>query len=673
MKPDDIPSAVEQQDVGAHARPGSPAKRDADSISGNPLTLFALAGDIIVAVTTSGAAVLTRWLLDPWVGDQFVFATLFCANAIAAWYGGYRSGLLAAALGYLTAHYLFIARGDIRLDAPTEYIGLAVYAASTLIIVWFAGSVRPARRRIETTNRKLRERVEELETLLDLLPVGVWIGNARCDWMTGNRTAYEILGLPFGINASMTSPQAKRPPLVHLRFLIEGKEIPPAELPMHRVAQTSAACYGIQYDVIRADGKMRSIYGSAAPLFDERGNLRAVIGAHTDITERKQIENALRQADRRKDEFLAILAHELRNPLSPIRTALAILRRQARPESELLRITAVIDRQVQQMARLLDDLLDVSRITLNRLELRKDRAALSGILESAIETSRPLIDEGGHELEVSLPTQAAYLDADGARLAQVFSNLLNNAAKYTDRGGRIRVLCERKESDVLVHVEDSGIGIAPERLARVFEMFSQEYPALHRSHSGLGIGLSLSRALVHMHGGSIEAYSAGLGLGSRFTVRLPVVEGMEAGVSSAPPSGGPAAGASRRVLVVDDKYDSAETLATYLSLLGHEVRAAHDGVEALEASIAFQPDVVLLDIGLPRMDGLEVARAIRSQPWGANVLLVAVTGWAQADDKRRVAQAGFDQHLTKPIDPQAVAGIVAQAPTAARPPLHREP
>jgi signal transduction histidine kinase/ActR/RegA family two-component response regulator len=659
MKPDEVSSAAEQN-VGAGARLS--ALRDTDIIPHKSLSLSALAGDVIVAVLASGGAVFIQWLLDPWVGERFPFAVLFCANAIAAWYGGYGSGLLAAALGYLGVDYLFISRGSLPPDTPLHYIALALYSVSSLIIIGFAGSVRPARRRVDATNRRLHERVEELETLLNLLPVGVWIGNARCDRMIGNRAAYEILGLPLGINASMTSPQASEPPLVDLKFMMDGKEVRPEELPMHRVARTSVACHNVQYDVIRADGETRSVYGSAAPLFDARGNVRAVIGAHTDITKRKQIETALRQADQRKDEFLATLAHELRNPLSPIRTAAAILRKKAQPDPDLERITAVVDRQVQQMARLLDDLLDVSRITLNRLALRTERVALSDILESAIETSRPLIDEAGHELLVGLPHKPAHVEADGMRLAQVFSNLLNNAAKYTDRGGRITVSCDVTESDVLVHVEDSGIGIAPDRLSQVFEMFSQEHPALQRSHNGLGLGLALARALVQMHGGSIEAYSAGLGMGSRFTVRLPITQqpkGMP--VRSIPPSSDTPARVSRRVLIVEDKHDAAEALAMYLSLLGHQVRVAHDGVEALEASAAFLPDIILLDIGLPRMDGFEVAQAIRGQPWGADVLLVAVSGWGQADDKRRAVQAGFDQHLTKPIDPQAVAEILSQA------------
>src|SRR5262245_44181168 len=280
MRLDEVQSAQ----TGGEPRARSFLGGDAGPERRHPLRVLALGFDVLVAVTASGAAVLIRWLLDPWVEDQFGFATLFCANAIAAWYGGYRSGLLAAALGYLAADYLFLAPNDIGREVPSAYVGLAVYAISSLVIVWFAGSVRPARRRIETANRKLRERVEELETLLDLLPVGVWIGNARCDWMTGNRTAYEILGLPFGINASMTSPQAKYPPLVDVKFMMDGREIPAMELPMHRVARTSVACHNMQYEVIRADGTMRSIYGSAAPLFDEQGKLRAVIGAHTDIT-----------------------------------------------------------------------------------------------------------------------------------------------------------------------------------------------------------------------------------------------------------------------------------------------------------------------------------------------------------------------------------------------------
>ncbi len=555
-----------------------------------------------------------------------------------------------------------------ELHSPTtgRWIEIHAYPGPQGLSVFFRDieARKKSAQEVERLNRELNGRIGELETLLELLPVGVWIGNETCQRLVGNRAAYEILGLPFGINASMTAPEAAQPPLAHLKFAMNGVPVAPEALPMHKAVRTGVACENVEYEVTRADGTTRSVYGSAAPLFDEDGKVRAVIGAHTDITERKQAELALREADRRKDEFLATLAHELRNPLSPIRSALAILRMQAGPVTDVQWPGEVIDRQVQQMARLLDDLLDVSRITLNRLELRKTRTLLAEIVSAAIETSRPLIEASGHRLDVELPAQPVYLDADGTRLAQVLSNLLNNAAKYTDSGGRIALRIQREGNQVSIVVEDSGIGIAPERLAQVFDMFSQEQPALDRSHSGLGIGLALSRALVQMHGGSLEADSEGRGRGSRFTVRLPTAESPAA--ASTQPSSSTGApmpvNGGKRVLVVDDNRDSAESLALYLELMGHAVRTAHDGNEAMSVALEVQPDVVLLDIGLPGQNGYEVARSLRDTAWGRGLLLVAITGWGQEEDKRRAREAGFDVHLTKPVDPQVVAKLLQDPP-----------
>ena len=555
-----------------------------------------------------------------------------------------------------------------ELHSPTtkRWIEIHAYPSPQGLSVFFRDieARKRSAQEVERLNRELNGRVGELETLLELLPVGVWIGNANCEQLIGNRAAYEILGLPFGINASMTSPQAAQPPLVHLRFSINGEPVPPEQLPMHRAARDGVPYENVEYDVVRADGSVRSVYGSAAPLFDDDGKVRAVVGAHTDITERKQTEIALRQADRRKDEFLATLAHELRNPLSPIRSALAILRMQSGHDSGPQWPGEVIDRQVRQMARLLDDLLDVSRITLNRLELRRERALLADIVAVAVETSRPMIDASGHRLDLDLPPQAIYLDADATRLAQVFSNLLNNAAKYTDRGGRIAIRAKLAGRQVSIVIEDNGIGIAPERLAQVFDMFSQEQPALDRSHSGLGIGLALSRALVQMHGGDIEAHSAGRGRGSRFSVVLPVIDsGADAGDAvGTTPTG---SGAPRRILVVDDNRDSAESLALYLELLGHTVRMAHDGNEAVNAAAALRPDAVLLDIGLPGQNGYEVARSLRGTAWGRELLLIAITGWGQEADKRRARESGFDIHLTKPVDPRTIVDLLQTARSSA--------
>jgi signal transduction histidine kinase/CheY-like chemotaxis protein len=362
---------------------------------------------------------------------------------------------------------------------------------------------------------------------------------------------------------------------------------------------------------------------------------------------------ALEEADRRKDEFLAVLAHELRNPLTPIRSAVQILRREETPEADLRSARETIDRQVCQMTHLIDDLLDVSRISHGRIELRRERVELAEVVRSALETSRPLVESSGHRLDVELPPGPIPLEGDPTRLAQVFSNLLNNAAKYTERGGQIRLTAEQVDHHVRVRVTDSGIGISPAQLPKLFKMFTQGANSLERAQGGLGIGLGLARSLAEMHGGTVEASSAGLGQGSEFVVRLPVaVEAPRTAEPSPAASGAARAGATaQRVLVVDDNQDAADSLSALLQLMGHEVRTAYDGVEAVAAAASFAPSVVLLDIGLPRMNGYEVARRIREQPRGQDMTLIAVTGWGQDEDKRRSREAGFDLHITKPLDP----------------------
>jgi len=373
----------------------------------------------------------------------------------------------------------------------------------------------------------------------------------------------------------------------------------------------------------------------------------------------------LREANRRKDEFLATLAHELRNPLAPVRNAIQVLRLQDAAIPEVQWASEIVDRQVQAMSRLIDDLMDVSRINQGRIELRRERVELASVLKDAVDTSRPLIDELGHQLEVSLPPLKLPVDADRTRLAQAFMNLLNNAAKYMDRGGRIDVSVRREGSDVLVAVIDRGIGIAPERLESVFEMFSQIETALDRSRGGLGIGLSLTQRLIEMHGGSVTARSRGLGHGSEFLVRLPLAsmpvdELPPDDPEPHPPAESPvASGTHLRILVADDNKDAADTLATLLQIMGHRVRQVGDGEAAVRAVADFNPQVVLLDIGMPKLNGYEACRRIRTQPGGEAMTLVAVTGWGQADDRRRSQQAGFDQHLVKPVDPAVLMDLIA--------------
>ncbi len=381
-----------------------------------------------------------------------------------------------------------------------------------------------------------------------------------------------------------------------------------------------------------------------------------------DITERKLTLEALQEADRRKDEFLATLAHELRNPLAPIRNGLQVLRlARENPQAEE-QARGMIERQVQQMVRLIDDLLDLSRISRGKVELRRERLDLAAAVQSAVETSRPLIEQAGHELTLSLPSEPVFVDADVTRLAQVFANLLNNAAKYTERGGDIRLSVEphEHENDVLVRVRDNGVGIPASMLPRIFEMFTQVDRSLERTQGGLGIGLSIVKRLVEMHGGTVEARSEGPGRGSELVVRLPVlapsVQEPRSQGDGQEPAGAPA---RRRILVADDNVDSAESLAMMLEFMGNEVRTAHDGVEAVAAAAAFRPEVVLLDIGMPRMNGYEACRQIREQPWGRGIAIAALTGWGQDDDKRRSREAGFDHHLVKPVEPAALETLLA--------------
>ena len=386
------------------------------------------------------------------------------------------------------------------------------------------------------------------------------------------------------------------------------------------------------------------------------------------VTERTKAleasEAQLRETNRRKDEFLATLAHELRNPLAPVRNAAQVLHMKSSAIPELQWATELIDRQVQAMSRLIDDLMDVSRINQGKIELRHERLDVVSVLEDAVETTRPQIDEYGHHLALMLPSQKLMLNADRTRLAQAFMNLLNNAAKYMDKGGRIELGVKQDDSECVVTVKDTGIGMPADRLEAVFEMFSQVETALSRSRGGLGIGLSLTRRLVEMHGGTVVARSAGLGHGSEFEVRLPLVEeSLDEDTTTVPPAADAVNGVSvggLRILVADDNEDAAESLAAMLELMGHTVRYVHDGEAAVQASLDFDPQVTLLDIGMPKFNGYEACRRIRSGPGGARMTVIAVTGWGQSEDKHASQKAGFNRHLVKPVDPVVLCALLAE-------------
>jgi CheY-like chemotaxis protein len=393
-------------------------------------------------------------------------------------------------------------------------------------------------------------------------------------------------------------------------------------------------------------------------LYDAQGRVCGCVSVCIDITERKRTADVFREADRRKDEFLATLSHELRNPLAPIRNALELLRRVGDDKALKDRALAIMGRQLQQLVRLTDDLLDVSRITTNRLELRREQVDIRAVVASAVEATQPLADAAGHTLTVAVHDGPLWAHVDFARMAQALSNLLNNAVKYTDRTGHITVSGAAERGEIIVQVRDTGIGIDPSLMPRIFDMFMQAERSSERAQSGLGIGLTLAKRLVELHGGRIEARSKGPGEGSTFTVHLPqVAERRERHreASSAAVSGQPC-----RVLIAEDIPDAAEMLRLFVEQLGHRVKVAADGVQAVAIAKEFEPQIALLDLGMPRMDGYEAARQIRAV-LGSGAMLVALTGWGQEEDQQRARAAGFDHHLTKPADPDVVERLIAAA------------
>jgi signal transduction histidine kinase len=390
---------------------------------------------------------------------------------------------------------------------------------------------------------------------------------------------------------------------------------------------------------------------------------RANRSLQREIAERARIETALQEADRNKDEFLAMLAHELRNPLAPMLNALQLVRLKP-SEAQSQWAQEVMQRQLAHLTRLVDDLLDVSRITRGMITLARAPLEVATLITRAVETIQPLLDEHEHRLTLQIPPEPLRVNGDTTRLTQALGNVLGNAAKYTDRGGRIELRCSREGADVEIRVRDNGVGISPELLPRIFDLFTQLDRRTDHAASGLGIGLALVRRLIEMHGGTVTAHSGGVGAGSEFIIRLPLDARAEAADDRRLDTGASPAGevVSRRILLADDNADALESLAAVLRLRGHEVFSASNGAIALETAVRHMPDVALLDIGMPLLDGYEVARRIRAEEWGKSVTLVALTGWGQESDRRRSQEAGFDTHLVKPLDPDRLNALLAQLP-----------
>lgn len=430
-------------------------------------------------------------------------------------------------------------------------------------------------------------------------------------------------------------------------------------------ARDRGAEWQVEYRLRRHDGVYRWFLTRAVPQLDASGRVLRWFGTTTDIEDARKNHQALRDADRQKDEFLATLAHELRNPLAPIRAAVQLLGSAASQPAAKEHAVAVIGRQVGHMARLLDDLIDVARITQRRVVLKKIPLAVDDLVESVLEAVRPAAQNKRHMLAVTIGGDDLQLVADPLRLAQVLSNLLNNAVKYTDAGGQIDFDVQVEGDRLSFTVTDSGIGLSQAAIENIFTMFAQEQSALDRSEGGLGIGLALAKGLVELHGGTVSAFSDGPGRGSRFVVKLPYSADRQAVVAS--PTAALSAARqpqARTVLLADDNRDAVHVLAELLRMDGYLVHTAHDGLEAAELAKRLRPDVLVLDIGMPGLNGYEVARLVRAQPWGDRPLLIAATGWGQADDQQKALAAGFNRHLTKPFDPQQLSDWIAEFPVA---------
>ena len=549
-----------------------------------------------------------------------------------------------------------------------------------------------SREAIDTLNLDLRESEERYRTLFDLVPAAVYAIDSAGVIQTFNRRAVELWGRQPALGDT-----DERFCGSYKLFRPDGTFMPHAQCPMAEVVTGKLSeVRDAEVIIERPDGSRITVVVNIRPHKNQRGEVIGAINCFYDITQRKVNEEALRLSDRNKTEFLAMLAHELRNPLAPILVSIEILRRAQQldeinteradgPDTASLAASAdvhhrvdhalnVLTRQVAHMVRLVDDLLDAARISRGKIELRRERVDVSSVVRNAVDAARPLCEHLQHELTVTVPSDPVFLNADPARLAQIVGNLLNNACKFTQRGGHIWVTVDRVESfpaersaetpigvgpEVAIRVRDTGIGIAANQMGRVFNLFAQVDTSLERSVTGLGIGLSLVKTLTEMHGGIVDVSSPGVGLGSEFIVRLPIAAETDSPTAQ-PTTTEPAAIPPLRILIVDDNRDSADMLATLLTFSGHETCTANDGLAAVDAAANLQPDVIFMDIGLPVLNGYEAARRIRELQCDKTPVLVALTGWGQDADRRRAESAGFDAHLVKPVDDRVLGKLLVE-------------
>ena len=502
----------------------------------------------------------------------------------------------------------------------------------------------------------VRESEERYRALFDSAPMAIFVCDSNAVIQRYNAQAVELWGREPVAGEEQHCGSTRL-------WLPDGGLLPHAQSPINEVLRTGIPAHNVEVFIERPDGTRVPVLSNFAALKDAQGKVTGAVASFIDITERSRLERlmqdqavALAELHQRKDEFLAMLSHELRNPLSAITNAVHVLRLEDSGNPIQQKAKSIIERQMGQLARLVDDLLEVSRVITGGIQLRQQQLEIRGIVERAVESARPLIDRNKLQLAVTLPVEAIWLKGDPTRLEQVLVNLLNNAAKYTDEGGKIYITVRQEGNEVMLSVQDTGIGIAPELLPRIFDLFTQADRTLDRSQGGLGIGLSLVKRLLQLHGGTVEARSGGLGQGSEFIVHLPALSPETAAIAPVEIPKAPVG--SSRVLVVDDNVDAADMLVMMLQMFGNKVQAVYSGQTAVEMAVSYKPDCILLDIGLPDMNGYEVARRLRQLPQTKNMWLIAITGYGQDSDRQKSLEAGFDHHLVKPVAPQKLQDLL---------------
>lgn len=600
----------------------------------------------LVAVIAPVVVVAIRLALNEPLAEQARLLPLVVAVIAAAWWGGLWPGVLATLLGaFLGVLFIVPPQYSLRIESLADGLNTAIFLLVGVTISLICEALHAAQR---------SEAEKQFCTLANSMAQLVWIARPDGHRFWFNERWHDYTGAtPAQSAGDGWLANCDPADVEHVRQ-------------SWRAAVASGTPWEATYRLRRKDGQSRWFLVRAVPFRDESGTITRWFGTSTDIHDRMELEAALKDADRRKDEYLATLAHELRNPLSPIASALQLLPRVCDDKAEMEHLRAVMVRQVKQLSRLIDDLLDVARITRGKLALQRATVAVQSLIAEAVESVQPLVDARRHQLFVAAPAEPALVNGDRARLVQVFSNLLHNAAKYTPCGGVIRVLVQPRESRVAVRIQDNGPGIPDELLSKVFEPFFQVGRTLDSVQAGLGIGLTLARQLVALHGGEITA--ANPGQGCEFVVTLP---GLPAGTSAAEPRDPtvpalpPARLARHRLLVVDDNRDAAETLAALLRALGQEATFALHGDAAIAWTKAHRPDAVLLDLAMPGLNGYEVARTLRQDPNLHDVKLIALTGYGQHQDRSAALEAGFDFYLVKPAIAQELADLLAGLPAQA--------